>query len=161
MQSWNQNIKKILDFIPHFEKMRDEMRAQAAKKQPDYKGDIEAVNRLVKALQDKKPLDFSDDVKAIRAELLKLSSAIAELGKVDHSAFKVAIESKITELSKEIEQKIDSTRRTYSELNEQAYQLAVDEFKKAIPKPTEKFDDSKLIELIKAQGSQIWHKQQA
>lgn len=98
MKSWNDNIKKILDFIPAFEKMSAEIQAEKTKEK--------AISRA----------EFDD----LRDEIKSLSKRLGDFKVPDNSAEISSIIDRVDQLSIDFERKIDSTRRAYSELNDNA-----------------------------------------
>lgn len=137
MNNWNDNIKKIIDFIPHFEKMQKEMSEMQAKKPEFSLGDI-------KAMQDENKL-LKERLKALESKKVTV-----DLSK---------IEGAVNEMRLEFEQKIDSARRTFSELCDQGYDRALEQATILAPKP---YDDStlksemvKITETIKSNTDKI------
>lgn len=113
--SWNDDVKKIIDFIPQFEQIQKDVNDFAKRKFATDFDDSE-IKKEIYEIKNKIGGLCNYDDKSILLKILELSLSMNEIKPFDDANLMLEIDS--------LNKKLDSSQRTFSELYEQKIQLA-------------------------------------
>lgn len=168
--SWNDNVKKIIDFIPQFEQIQKDVNEFAKRKFATDFDDSEIKKEICEIKNKIAGLCNYDD-KSIFLKLDSLALSLSKIKDFDDSSIKKEIDAIAkdlksikpfddSEIKKDmltLQKQFDSSRRSFSELYEQKIALVTKEQQVAIEsallllaevQDAKHFDDSELKESI-------------